>query len=79
MYVGEPAAPTPDEDLAVHALLDGPLLDRKLDALSRQASQTERLRAALGDAGFRDFIATEAFRARERPATDVRARPLTMT
>ena len=62
VYVGEPATPAEEDALAVHARLDGPLLDRKLHALMQQASQTAPLRAALGIDIFRSWIATEAFR-----------------
>ena len=62
VYVGEAPAPTPDDELAVHAVLDGVLLDRKVEALIQQASQTEPLRVAIGDDLFRAFVAVEAFR-----------------
>jgi LmbE family N-acetylglucosaminyl deacetylase len=62
VLVGEPAQPTPERDLAVHAVLPEPLLERKLEALERQASQTAPLRAALGDDAFRVWVGTEVFR-----------------
>jgi LmbE family N-acetylglucosaminyl deacetylase len=60
--VGEPAQPTEVHDLAVHAALPAPLLERKLEALDRQASQTAPLRAAMGDDAFRVWVGTEMFR-----------------
>ena len=63
VHVGEPAAPTPDADLAVHAVLDGDLLDRKLAALAALASQTEAVRDEMGAEAYRDWVAVEAFRA----------------
>jgi LmbE family N-acetylglucosaminyl deacetylase len=65
VHIGEPAAPTPDADLAVHAVLDGDLLDRKLAALAALASQTEPVRQQMGDEAYRAWVAVEAF----RPAT----------
>jgi LmbE family N-acetylglucosaminyl deacetylase len=62
VHVGEPAAPTPDADLAVHAVLDGDLLDLKLAALAALASQTEPIRRHMGEAAYRGWVAVEAFR-----------------
>jgi hypothetical protein len=63
--VGEPAPPSPSAELAVHAVLDGDLLEAKVAALAAQASQTAALRRDLGEDLYRAWVATEAFRAAE--------------
>jgi LmbE family N-acetylglucosaminyl deacetylase len=50
-----------DDELAVRLRLDDGLLDRKVAALLRQASQTEGLVAAVGRDRFRAWVATEAY------------------
>lgn len=51
----------PEEELAVHVVLDGPQLDRKLTALSALASQTRDLTAKLDPAIYAMQVAEEAF------------------
>ena len=63
VLVGEAPRPTHEALLAVHAEFTGAALARKVEALIAQASQTDVLRAALGDDVFRSWVATEAFRA----------------
>jgi LmbE family N-acetylglucosaminyl deacetylase len=63
VHVGEPAAPTADADLAVHAVLDGQLLERKLAALAALGSQTDPVRRFMGEDTYREWVAVEAFRA----------------
>jgi LmbE family N-acetylglucosaminyl deacetylase len=65
VHVGEPAPPSPSAELAVHAVLDGDLLEAKVAALAAQASQTAALRRDLGEDLYRAWVATEAFRAAE--------------
>jgi len=62
VHVGTPARPTDPADLGLHARLSGDLLDRKVAALGCQASQTDPLRAEIGDERFRAWVATEVFR-----------------
>ena len=50
-----------DEELDLLLELDGPLLDRKVDALRHQASQTSGLVEAVGLRRFRDWVASESF------------------
>jgi len=47
--------------LSIDLALSGELLDRKLAALAAQASQTEALRAIVGEERYREFIRTERF------------------
>jgi LmbE family N-acetylglucosaminyl deacetylase len=68
VHVGEPAAPTPDAVLAVHAVLDGDLLDLKVAALTALGSQTEPIRQHMGDSAYRRWVAVEAFRAAALPS-----------
>lgn len=51
----------PEEDLAVRLDLDGALLDRKVEALLAQVSQTGGLVAAVGVERFRTWVAPEGF------------------
>jgi LmbE family N-acetylglucosaminyl deacetylase len=50
-----------DDELAIHVRLEGDLLDRKVDALLRQASQTAGLVAAVGVERFRAWVAAETY------------------
>jgi LmbE family N-acetylglucosaminyl deacetylase len=56
--LGRPRVCTPDQ-LAVRLPLTGTLLDRKVEALLRQESQTAGLVAAVGPDRFRAWVATE--------------------
>lgn len=58
----DPPAAEP-ADLSIHLHATGALLDTKVEALLRQASQTEPLVAALGLQRFRLALAEEAYRA----------------
>lgn len=49
------------EEMAVRILLDGEVLDRKVAALLRQASQTGGLVAAVGQERFRAWVAAETY------------------
>ena len=49
------------EELAIHLVLDGPRLDRKLTALNALASQTRSLMAAIDQTLFAMHVAEEAF------------------
>ena len=51
----------PERDLAVHLVLEGTRLDRKLAALSTMASQTRDLMAMLDPAVYAQQVAQEAF------------------
>ncbi len=62
VYVGRPAEPTHPAELGLDAHLTGALLDRKIEALACQASQTGPLRAQMGEGPFRAWVATETFR-----------------
>lgn len=50
-----------DDELAIRLRLDGAALDRKVDALLRQESQTGGLVAAVGRERFGAWVATERF------------------
>ena len=50
-----------DDELAVLLELDGRVLDRKVEALLEQVSQTGGLVEAVGPARFRAWVATESF------------------
>jgi LmbE family N-acetylglucosaminyl deacetylase len=50
-----------DDELAVRLELEDGLLDRKVDALLRQVSQTEGLVAAVGRVRFRAWVAAETY------------------
>jgi LmbE family N-acetylglucosaminyl deacetylase len=58
--LGRPRVCAPAE-LAVRLPLNGDLLDRKVEALLRQESQTSGLVAAIGLDRFREWVALEAF------------------
>lgn len=68
------AADAPDvpvtHDLAVRLRLDGAMLDRKLDALAAQPSQTTVLRGSLGPQRYRAFVAEEHFTLAARQPPD---------
>jgi LmbE family N-acetylglucosaminyl deacetylase len=49
--------------LSIDVALSGELLDRKYEALAAQASQTEALRAIVGDERYREIISVERFAA----------------
>lgn len=59
----EPGLPVthPEPDLAAHLVLNGRLLDAKIQALRAHASQTTHLEAAIGPDRYRDWVATECF------------------
>ncbi len=59
-FAGRPAA-TPVSDMAVHLNLAGDLLDRKVMALTAQASQTAGLIAGMGLPVFRQWVSAESF------------------
>jgi LmbE family N-acetylglucosaminyl deacetylase len=63
---GYPDRTSPTDDDVV-ARLHGRVLERKLAALARHASQTEPLREAFGDAAYARFASYEAY----RPANEV--------
>ena len=66
----------PTDELAVHVRLDGAALDRKLTALSAQASQTRSLFNELDPALYATQVSEEAFidASRSRPAPGHRTR-----
>jgi LmbE family N-acetylglucosaminyl deacetylase len=47
--------------LSIDLVLTGQVLDRKYAALAAQASQTEALRAAVGEQRYREILRTERF------------------
>jgi LmbE family N-acetylglucosaminyl deacetylase len=49
--------------LSIDVALSGEILDRKYAALAAQASQTEALRAIVGDERYREIISVERFAA----------------
>jgi len=49
--------------LSIDVALSGELLDQKYAALAAQASQTEALRAIVGDESYREIIRIERFAA----------------
>jgi LmbE family N-acetylglucosaminyl deacetylase len=53
--------PVEPDDLAVHLVLDGAALDRKVAALAAMATQTGALIERLGASSFADLVAEEAF------------------
>ncbi len=59
-YLGQPRVCEEDE-LAVHLELSGSALDRKVEALLRQPSQTAGLVEAVGLERFRAWVANECF------------------
>jgi LmbE family N-acetylglucosaminyl deacetylase len=59
-YLGRPRM-CEDDELAVHLALDGAVLDRKVEALLRQPSQTSGLVEAVGLDRFRAWVANECF------------------
>ncbi len=65
-YLGRPRMCEEDE-LAVHLELGRAALDRKVEALLRQPSQTSGLIEAVGLERFRAWVATECFAARATP------------
>ncbi len=60
VLMGDPPA-TWTAPLSIDLLLSDEVLARKLTALAAQASQTEALRAAVGDDLYRRLIGTERF------------------
>ena len=50
------------DDLAVRVELTGRELDRKVEALRRQSSQTAELMGAVGEPRFADWVSAESFR-----------------
>jgi len=61
VLMGEPPQPWTGE-LSIDVPLSGPVMECKLRALAAQASQTEMLRAAVGEDYYRAIFATERFR-----------------
>lgn len=61
VLMGDPPQPWTGE-LSIDVPLSGPVLAQKLRALAAQASQTEMLRAAVGEDYYRSIFATERFR-----------------
>jgi LmbE family N-acetylglucosaminyl deacetylase len=62
MYMSdERPSGVPEAELAVHVVLDGPRLDRKLTALRAMATQTSGLMAMLTPAVYASQVAEEAF------------------
>ncbi len=57
----------PAEELAIHLVLDGAQLDRKLTALAAMASQTRDLMAMIDPAVYAAQVAEEAFIEAPRP------------
>ena len=51
----------PRGEIAIYLDADGPLLDRKLDAIRAQVSQVEWLIAAVGEDFYREGLALETF------------------
>ena len=58
--VGEPPAPWTGP-LSIELTLVGDLLERKMAALAAQTSQTEALRAIVGDEYYRSVFSIERF------------------
>jgi hypothetical protein len=50
------------EDLAIHELFDGELLDLKEQAMCAQATQVADMRNAMGHELYREILREEAFR-----------------
>jgi hypothetical protein len=57
--------------LSIDIALDGRFLDRKYAALAAQASQTEALRAVVGEERYREIIRIERFAAFAGPTSPV--------
>jgi LmbE family N-acetylglucosaminyl deacetylase len=68
--IWEPGGPptTPPDELALSLPLPSEVLDRKVEALRAQVSQTAVLIDHLGEGAFRSWVAAERFR-EHRPAT----------
>jgi len=62
-YLGQPRI-CAEHELAVHLELSGAMLERKVEALLHQPSQTSALVDAVGLDRFRAWVATESFAAR---------------
>ena len=58
--------------LSIDLALTGELLDRKYAALAAQASQTEAIRAIVGDERYRKIISVERFAAFSLATTSLR-------
>ena len=57
---GTPLTASEDE-CSIYVELEGEALDRKVQALKKQVSQTEGLISAFGEEAYRDFLSLEAF------------------
>jgi LmbE family N-acetylglucosaminyl deacetylase len=62
VFMGFEPPCTPVEELAVHVVLDGGLLDTKLRAIRSMTSQVEPLINGMGETFFREGLAEESFR-----------------
>jgi hypothetical protein len=62
---GEPPV-TPEAELAVHHVMNGAELDRKISALRAHVSQTAGLVDAVGEADFHRWWSAESFVAARR-------------
>ncbi len=62
VFMGSEPPCTPIDELAVHVVLTGDLLETKLGAIRSMTSQVEPLIQALGEEFFREGMAEEAFR-----------------
>ena len=63
VFMGSEPPRTPREDLLIHAVFDGALLDLKLRAIAQMTSQVEPLIAGLGEDFYREGLVEESFRA----------------
>jgi LmbE family N-acetylglucosaminyl deacetylase len=62
VFMGAEPPSTPLSELAAHLVLEGALLETKLNAIRSMTSQVEPLVAGLGEEFFREGLAEEAFR-----------------
>jgi LmbE family N-acetylglucosaminyl deacetylase len=61
-FMGAEPPSTPVDELEIHAVFDGELLDAKLRAIRAQVSQVEPLVAVLGEAFLQEGMVEESFR-----------------
>lgn len=71
-----PPPATPAGELALHVVLAGEVLDRKLQALAAQASQTSALIASIGWDRYRHWIQDECWVERPTPTPELAGRIL---
>ena len=62
-FMGSEPPCTPVDDLVIHGVFDGELLEAKLNAIRAQASQVEPLVAVLGESFLQEGLAEESFQA----------------